>query len=69
MQKKQKPSPDKIRPIAPKRFKLLEDDVRKTVETVNELEQEILNYDNIISSKTIIIPATEGEGSNQQQFL
>lgn len=61
MQKKQKHSPDKIRPIAPKRFKLLEDDVRKTVETVNELEQEILNYDNIISSKTIIIPATKKE--------
>jgi len=57
MNKNQKPSPDKIRPIAPKRFKLLEENVRKTVETVNVLEQEIINYDNIISSKTIIVPA------------
>lgn len=57
MQKNKKFSPDKIRPIAQKRFKLLEDDVRKTVETVNELEREIINYDNIITSKTIIIPA------------
>jgi hypothetical protein len=59
MQKKKTPSPDKIRPIAQKRFKLLEEDVRKTVETVNVLEQQIINYDNIISSKTIIIPATK----------
>lgn len=57
MQKKKKASPDQIRPIAQKRFKLLEDDVRKTVETVNELEREIINYDNIIISKTLIIPA------------
>lgn len=61
MQKKHKPSSDQIRPIAQKRFKLLEDDVRKTVEAVNELEREIINYDNIISSKAITIPATEKE--------
>ena len=61
MQKKKKPSPDQIRPIAQKRFKLLEEDVRKTVETVNALEKEIINYDNIISSKAIIIPAEKKE--------
>jgi len=57
MQKKKKSSPDQIRPIAQKRFKLLEDGVRKTVETVNDLEREIVDYDNIISSKTLIIPS------------
>lgn len=57
MQEKQNTAADQIRPISQKRLKQLEGDVRKTVETVNDLEAEILNYDNIISSKALTIPA------------
>lgn len=57
MKKSKSTSDPTIRPISQKRFKQYEEEVRRTVETVNELEREIINYDNIISSKTLIIPA------------
>ena len=56
MKRSKSTSDSSIRPISQKRFKQFEDAVRESVEEVDNLEREIQQYDEIISSKKLILP-------------